>query len=300
MSARPGSRCRSSPRSARTRAAGSTRRRKRARCTGWRPAELTDLAEFGVECVRAPNASLFTLGGTNTWLLGSDPAWVVDPGPAIDAHVAAVTAAAEARGGAAGIGLTHRHSDHAGALDALREQLGGPPVAAFRGPADVRLADGDEFGPLRAHHVPGHAPDHLVFVAGPVCFTGDAVLGEGSVFVAPRGGGLGAYLDGLRRLGALELAVLCPGHGPPVWDARSRLAEYVAHREEREQRLVAALDGGARGVEELLDAAWDDVPSALRPAAAVTLGAHLEKLRGAGRLPDGVEEPPVPAWAGEV
>jgi glyoxylase-like metal-dependent hydrolase (beta-lactamase superfamily II) len=261
---------------------------------------VADLAEFGVECVRAPNASLFTLGGTNTWLLGRDPAWVVDPGPAIDAHVAAVAGAVEARGGAAGIALTHRHADHAGAQGALRERLGDPPVAAFRGPADVLLADGDAFGPLRAHHVPGHAPDHLVFVAGPVCFTGDAVLGEGSVFVAPGAGGLGAYLDGLRRLRELELAVLCPGHGPPVWDPRARLGEYVAHREEREQRLLAALDGGARRVEELLDAAWDDVPSALRPAAAVTLGAHLEKLRAEGRLPDGVEEPPVPAWAGEV
>jgi glyoxylase-like metal-dependent hydrolase (beta-lactamase superfamily II) len=94
--------------------------------------------------------------------------------------------------------------------------------------------------------------------------------------------------------------VLCPGHGPAVWDPRARLDEYVAHREQREQRLLAALDGGARRVDELLDAAWDDVPSALRPAAAVTLGAHLEKLRGEGRLPDGVEEPPLPAWAAEV
>jgi len=261
---------------------------------------LADLADFGVQCVRAPNASLFTLGGTNTWLLGREPAWVVDPGPAIEEHVASVASAAAARGGAAGIALTHRHADHAGALAALRERLGDPPVAAFRGPADVLLGDGDEFGPLRAHHVPGHAPDHLVFVGGPVCFTGDAVLGEGSVFVAPGAGGLGAYLDGLRRLRELELAVLCPGHGPPVWDPRARLGEYVAHREEREQRLLAALDGGARSVDDLLDAVWDDVPSALRPAAAVTLGAHLEKLRADGRLPDGVEEPPVPAWATEV
>jgi glyoxylase-like metal-dependent hydrolase (beta-lactamase superfamily II) len=261
---------------------------------------LSGLADFGVQCVKAPNASLFTLGGTNTWLLGSGPAWVIDPGPAIDEHLDAVAAAVAARGGAAGIALTHRHADHVGGLDGLRQRLGGPPVAAFRGPADARLADGAEFGPLRAHHVPGHAPDHLVFVAGPVCFTGDAVLGEGSVFVAPGAGGLGAYLDGLRRLGELDLAVLCPGHGPAVWEPRARLEQYVAHREERERRLLAAVDGGARSVEELLDAAWDDVPAALRPAAAVTLGAHLEKLRAEGRLPEGVEEPPLPAWAAEV
>jgi glyoxylase-like metal-dependent hydrolase (beta-lactamase superfamily II) len=261
---------------------------------------VPSLADHDVQCLRAPNASLFTLGGTNTWVLGRAPAWVIDPGPAIDEHLDAVAAAVAARGGAAGIALTHRHADHVGGLDGLRERLGRPPVAAFRAPADVALADGESFGPLRAQHVPGHAPDHLVFVAGAVCFTGDTVLGEGSVFVASGAGGLGAYLDGLRRLRGLDLAVLCPGHGPPVWAARERLGEYVAHREDRERRLLAALDGGARRVDELLDAAWDDVPSALRPAAAVTLGAHLEKLRAEGRLPDGVEEPPLPPWAAEV
>jgi glyoxylase-like metal-dependent hydrolase (beta-lactamase superfamily II) len=261
---------------------------------------MPTLADFDVACVRASNASAFTLGGTNTWILGRDPAWVIDPGPAIDAHLDAVTATVVGRGGAGGIAVTHRHSDHVEGLIALRERLGRPPVAAFRNPADVVLGDGDEFGPLRAHFVPGHAPDHLVYVAGPVCFTGDAVLGDGSVFVAPGAGGLGAYLDGLRRLNELPLAVLCPGHGPEVWDPHGRLDGYVRHRMDRERRLVAALDDGLTGVDELLDVAWDDVPDALRPAAAVTLAAHLEKLRDEGRLPDGVQEPPIPPWASEV
>jgi hypothetical protein len=45
-------------------------------------------------------------------------------------------------------------------------------------------------------------------------------------------------------------------------------------------------------VDELLDRAWDDAPPALRPAAAVTLAAHLDKLAEEGRLPEGVERPP--------
>ncbi|MCW3064052.1 MAG: beta-lactamase domain protein, partial [Solirubrobacterales bacterium] len=161
---------------------------------------------------------------------------------------------------------------------------------------DVVLADGDRFGPLEAIPVPGHAADHLVFVTGPVCFTGDAVLGQGSVFVAPGRGALAGYLAGLRRLRGLDLALICPGHGPVVHDPAAKLDEYVDHRLERERRLVAALDRGLRSVDELLADVWADAPIALRPAAAVTLAAHLDKLAEEGRLPPGVERPPVPEW----
>ncbi len=233
--------------------------------------------------VRAANPSPFTLSGSNTWVVGSDPAWVVDPGPALDGHLDAVAAAVAARGGAGGIALTHDHLDHAGGLGALSARLGGPPVGAMPG-----LRDGDPFGPFVALHVPGHAADHLVFVAGAAAFTGDAVLGEGSVFIAPGGGSLGAYLDGLRRLRALGLSRLYPGHGPVVEDPAAKLDEYVAHRLERERRIVAALAEGARTEAELLATAWDAVPDGLRLPAAWTLRAHLEKLRAEGRLPDGV------------
>jgi glyoxylase-like metal-dependent hydrolase (beta-lactamase superfamily II) len=242
-----------------------------------------------VALVRAPNPSPMTLSGTNTWVVGRGPAWVVDPGPALPVHVAAVAAAVQAGGGAGGIVLTHDHADHAEGVAALRDRLGGPPVAAMRHPADVRLRDGDTFGPFTALHLPGHAPDHVVLVAGDAGFTGDAVLGEGSVFVAPGGGGLGAYLDGLRRLRALGLARLYPGHGPVIEDVDARLDGYLAHRLEREERLLAALAAGARDEDALLDAAWADAPAALRPVAALTLRAHLEKLGDEGRLPAGVE-----------
>ena len=79
--------------------------------------------------------------------------------------------------------------------------------------------------------------------------------------------------------------MICPGHGPPVWDPARKLDEYVAHRRERERKLLEALDEGLRGEDELLDAVWSDAPDALRPAAAVTLAAHREKLRAEGRWP---------------
>jgi glyoxylase-like metal-dependent hydrolase (beta-lactamase superfamily II) len=117
------------------------------------------------------------------------------------------------------------------------------------------------------------------------------VLGEGSVFIAPGEGSLSAYLDSLRRLRELDLDVLCPGHGPYVTDPAAKLDEYIAHRLDRERRLLEALDAGVTERDSLLDAAWSDVPEHLRGAAALTLAAHLEKLAEEGRLPRGAALP---------
>jgi glyoxylase-like metal-dependent hydrolase (beta-lactamase superfamily II) len=232
------------------------------------------LAPHGIALVRADNPGPLTLSGTNTWVVGR---WVVDPGPALDQHLDAVAAVVAARGGAEGIALTHDHADHAEGVEGLRARVGTEvPVVSARGGA----RDGDRFGPLRVLALPGHSDDHVAFVAERAAFSGDAVLGEGSVFVASD---LAGYLGGLRRLRALDLAVLCPGHGPPVWDVGAKLDGYVEHRLDRERRLVAALERGLRTEDELLDAAWSDAPLALREFAAISLRAHLEKLRSEGR-----------------
>ena len=250
-------------------------------------------AGHDVALVRADNPGPFTLSGTNTWIVGRDPCWVVDPGPALGPHLEAIEAEVHARGGAAGIVLTHDHADHAEAAPQLAQRLG-VRVAATRARGAVRIADGDRVGPFLVVATPGHAPDHVALVAGPVCFSGDAILGEGSVFIAPDPGALAGYLAALERLRGMGLDVLCPGHGPVVEDPGAKIEQYVSHRLDRERRLVAALDGGRRTVDELLDEVWDDAPAVLRPAAAVTLAAHLDKLEEEGRLPDGVERPKWP------
>ena len=221
--------------------------------------------------VRAGNPSPLTLSGTNTYVV--DGAWVVDPGPLLEEHVAAVVAAVASP---AGIVLTHSHADHSEAAGELSARLGVPVAEG--------LADGDTVGPFDVLHVPGHADDHLVFVACRHAFTGDAVLGEGSVFVSSR---LREYLDGLRRLRALGLERIHPGHGDEVGDPDAKLDEYLAHRAERERKLLAALGSGVAVDDEdaLLDAAWADAPAAVRPFAAITLRAHLEKLHEEARLP---------------
>lgn len=234
-----------------------------------------DAPPAGVVRVRAGNPSPLTLDGTNTYVVHG---WVVDPGPDDAEHLDAVLEAAEGR--IEGIVLTHGHADHAEGAAGLAERAGGVAV--------IRPVDGEVVGPLRALTTPGHSPDHVCLLWGAICFSGDTVLGAGSVFVAPGEGSLAAYLDSLRRLRALDLEVICPGHGPVVHDPRAKLDEYVGHRLERERLLLEAIEAGARTHDEMLDAAWSEVPAQLRPAARVTLEAHLEKLREEGRLGPGL------------
>jgi glyoxylase-like metal-dependent hydrolase (beta-lactamase superfamily II) len=228
---------------------------------------VQDADPEGVTRVRAGNPSPLTLDGTNSYVVGS---WVVDPGPADPTHLEALRRAAN--GSIEGVVLTHSHSDHAEGASMLDAPVTLP-------------VDGQEVGPFRALATPGHSADSLCLLFGAVCFTGDTVLGTGSVFIAPGEGSLSAYLDSLRRLRELDLSVICPGHGPYVWDPAAKLDEYLTHRLDRERRLVEALDAGLRTRDELLDAAWPEVLPDLRPAAALTLAAHLEKLSEEGRLP---------------
>jgi glyoxylase-like metal-dependent hydrolase (beta-lactamase superfamily II) len=243
--------------------------------------------------IRAANPGPFTLTGTNSWIVGRDPAWLVDPGPNLDEHIEALVAELESRGGLGGIALTHGHHDHTGAVPAIRARYADAPLAGAHGEVDVQLPDGGVFGPLEAVATPGHAPDHLAYVTGTAALTGDAVLGEGSVFIAPDPGALAAYLKALAGLRERRLTVLLPGHGPLVADPTAKLEEYISHRLDREQRLINALDAGKRTTNDLLDEVWADVPAGLRPAAAVTLAAHLDKLSDEGRLPGGVERPAI-------
>ena len=218
--------------------------------------------------VRAGNASALTLDGTNSYV---HQGWIVDPGPADAAHLAALGSASA--DGIEGVVLTHSHSDHA------------ESASLFDAPVFLPV-DGEVVGPFTAIATPGHSADSVCLLAGRICFTGDTVLGTGSVFIAPGEGSLSAYLESLRRLRSLDLEVLCPGHGPYVWDPAAKLDEYIAHRLDRERRLLEALESGLRNRDDLLNAAWPDVPSNLRAAASLTLAAHLEKLAEENRLPE--------------
>lgn len=218
--------------------------------------------------ITAPNPGPLTLEGTNTYLFGST---VIDPGPDDPDHLQTIAGA----GLVERILLTHRHPDHASGAGRLSEMTGAPVLAFGDG-----LEDGDEVAGLIAVHTPGHAPDHLCFrhPESRTLLSGDLISGQGSIMVAPPEGDMKAYMESLRKVQSLELARILPGHGPEILDAAAKISEYITHREEREARIVSALDSGASSMEEVIKLAYDDTPPEMRRYAELSARAHLEKL----------------------
>jgi glyoxylase-like metal-dependent hydrolase (beta-lactamase superfamily II) len=249
----------------------------------------------GVDCVLAPNPSLMTGTGTNTYLV-SDVASgcvVIDPGPDIPAHLARVAELAAERGGARALLITHGHPDHVEGAGTLRQLTGAPVLAWSREgspAADETLADGQVImvgeRALRAVHTPGHRFDHLCFLLEDTrtIFTGDLVAGTGTVVIAPPEGDLLDYLSSLRRLQQLDLALLLPAHGPPIERPRALLEEYLAHRLERERQVLAALATGHISIGAVVASVYRDVDPRLHPLAAQSMLAHLLKLEREGRV----------------
>jgi glyoxylase-like metal-dependent hydrolase (beta-lactamase superfamily II) len=251
----------------------------------------------------APNPGPFTFRGTGVYLAGAGKNLaVIDPGPLLPAHLAALKAAIGGRR-VSHILITHTHRDHSESADALKQWSGaqtygfGPQGAASTGEEaddtdfvpDVRLKDGDgiagEGFTLTALHTPGHASNHLCFALEEerALFTGDTVMGWSSSVIAPPDGDMAAYLASLRRLVARGDAVLYPTHGAPITNPRVYLEALLRHRLEREAEILAALPEGDGDIERLVDRIYAGLDPALRPAAALTVTAHLQKLKAEGR-----------------
>jgi glyoxylase-like metal-dependent hydrolase (beta-lactamase superfamily II) len=258
-----------------------------------RPVEVAP----GIRRIVAPNPGRMTGPGTNSWLVGERQVLVVDPGPAIPAHVEALVAAI-GRGRVAGILVTHTHQDHSPAARALGERYLAPLVgrrprheefhdATFV--ADEEPADGARYasdaGELVAIATPGHASNHVCWYHPPtrMLFTGDHVLGTVSPVILPPDGDMGEYLDSLARLQRLDLAGILPGHGPVLHDPATVLAGLVAHRLGREAKVQGALPSHGLPLEELVPRVYDDVDPALYGFARYSLLAHLLKLERDGR-----------------
>ena len=259
----------------------------------------------GVRRVLARNPSAFTSTGTQTHIVGRGEVALVDPGPDLPEHVAAVLAATRGERLAA-ILVTHTHRDHSPAAAALKAATGAPVVgcapivpveAGAFGEAmdstyapDRVLADGESVrGPgwtLSAVATPGHMSNHLCFAfeEEQALFSGDHVMGWSTSVILPPDGSMADYMASLVKLQAREDRVYYPAHGPRVDEPARLVRGMIAHRRQREAQILRVLEGGAVGVAELVARNYPGLDARLVPAAAASVLAHLIDLEARGTV----------------
>jgi glyoxylase-like metal-dependent hydrolase (beta-lactamase superfamily II) len=277
------------------------------------PIGIAQTLEPGLRRIVAPNPSPMTYRGTNTYLLGTRALAVIDPGPADEAHLAAILGAVDAAQYISHIIVTHTHLDHSPLAKPLAAHTGAPVYAfgdAKAGRSEVMktlAAAGtvgggegidDGFRPdhevadaqtiagadwtLEVLHTPGHIGNHISLAWGDACLTADHVMGWAASLVSPPDGDLSDFMTSCTRLQARKWRVFYPGHGAPVQDPAERLAWLVAHRRGREAAILDALGQGAATASELALQIYTETPAALQTAATRNVLAHLIDLHGRG------------------
>jgi glyoxylase-like metal-dependent hydrolase (beta-lactamase superfamily II) len=249
----------------------------------------------------APNPSMMTGPGTNTYLLGNKAITVLDPGPDILEHIDAIAAAIAQLGGSLQrIVTTHTHPDHSPGAAALQARFPGVPVIgasiADDGYQDTSfapshsLAHDDCFdvdgSVLRAIFTPGHVGNHFCFLheASGAVFTGDHIMQGSTVVIIPPAGDMADYISSLRLLLDYPLQHLAPGHGTLISTPQQEVEHLIAHRLRREDKVVAALQQtGLADLDTLVVVAYQDVDPSIHPIAKLSLWAHLLKLEKEAR-----------------
>lgn len=245
-----------------------------------------------VRRIVGPNPGFMTGPGTNTYLIGIDEVVVVDPGPADPGHLDAILGCGGDR--IRWVAVTHHHPDHAPGAVALCERTGAELLAFDRREGvrpDRKLADGDrieatEFR-LRAVHTPGHSSDHLCYLLEEerMLLSGDHIMEGSTVVIKPPDGNMGDYLRSLEKVRSLRLRSIAPGHGRLIERPGEVIDWYIAHRLEREAKVLAAItEVGSAKVDQLVPMVYADVPDALYPVARYSLHAHLLKLAEDGKV----------------
>jgi glyoxylase-like metal-dependent hydrolase (beta-lactamase superfamily II) len=250
----------------------------------------------GVRRVVAPNPSMMTGPGTNTYLVGEIEIAVIDPGPAIAEHIENIIE--KSNSCIRWILATHTHPDHSPAVAALAEATGAEvlgipaPVGQYQdktfSPTRI-LGDGDvletaEFR-LEAVHTPGHASNHLCYRHASLnwLFTGDHVIDGSTVVIDPPDGNMKHYIESLERCRELQCAALAPGHGEVIEDPSRAIGWIIEHRLERETKVLAAVEAHpGLTTHELVPHVYQDVDPKLYGWAERSLLAHVLKFEADG------------------
>jgi len=276
--------------------------------------QMPDVAVWSerVSVALGQNPSVFTGPGTNTYLVGTGSRRIlVDTGSGHSEYLPVLERALHERGCAIQeIVLTHGHPDHQGGVASVMERFGSLPVSKLAHPLydapysfETReIGDGSvirtEGATLRALHTPGHAEDHLCFVLEEeqALFSGDNVLGVGTTVIPGRGGSLGDYMRSLERMRGESPKAIYPAHGPRIDDGVAKISEYIEHRNQRENQIVAALGHGHERIDQMVKEIYAAYPEALHTAAAQSVCSHLLKLEGEGRVERRGDDPLEAHW----
>jgi glyoxylase-like metal-dependent hydrolase (beta-lactamase superfamily II) len=258
--------------------------------------------EPGIARVLAHNPSAFTYTGTQSYLLGEDEVAVIDPGPDLPEHIAALEKAIAGRPVAA-ILCTHTHRDHSPAAKPLADAIGAPIVgcaplaletvgpradASFDGDyqADRVLADGHAIevdgGTIAAVATPGHTSNHLCFAYAGALFTGDHVMGWSTTVVVPPDGDMAEYMRSLDKLRGRDDRIYYPAHGAPVTKPQQYVRSLIGHRMQRERQILRLVTEQPRSIPDIVANAYPGLDLRLVPAAGGSVLAHLVDLERRG------------------
>lgn len=240
----------------------------------------------------APNPSMMTGPGTNTYLVGEAEVAVIDPGPAIANHIDNIVG--KSAGPVRWILVTHTHPDHSPGVASLADKTGAE-VLGLPAPAgphqdqtfeptrilhDGDVLETDEFR-LEAVHTPGHASNHLCYRHAGLnwLFTGDHVIDGSTVVIDPPDGDMKHYIRSLERCKALGCEALAPGHGEIIRDPVRVIDWIIGHRLEREAKVLGAIESNpGLTIRELVRHVYADVDPKLYGWAERSLLAHVLKL----------------------